>query len=94
MIETVFNWALVVLVLGMAGYAHLRLAVHTATRRQALIARLLLVLVGLGFGWATTLWVPGPAPGPKTLAFFTAFGLVHVPAAVVLHIKRLRGVNR
>lgn len=94
MIETLFNWALVVLVLGMTGYAHFRLAVHTATRRQALIARLLLILVGLGFGWTATLWVPGPAPGPKMLVFFTAFGLVHVPAAVILHIKRLRGVYR
>lgn len=90
---TVFDVLMMVLLLAVAAYAHLRLGYHTATQRQALVARAALLLVGLGLGWtAATLWIPAASSAAKTVAFLSAFGIVHVPAAVVLFIKRRRGV--
>lgn len=83
---------MMVLLLAVAAYAHLRLAYHTATPGQAWVARTVLLLVGVGLGWTATLWIPDASPAVKIVAFLSAFGIVHVPAAVILFIKRRRGV--
>lgn len=94
MIAEIFGWMLMLLALAMAGYAHYRLEFHTATPRQTLITRLVLIFVGLGFGWSATLWTADTGAWSKAVAFLSAFGLVHVPAAFILYIKRRRGVYR
>ena len=88
----VFDVLMMIVLLAVAAYAHLRLAYHTATPRHALAARAVLVLVGIGLGWTATLWIPEASSAVKTVAFLSAFGIVHVPAAVILLIKRRRGV--
>ncbi|HEY9199598.1 MAG TPA: hypothetical protein VIR60_09540 [Gammaproteobacteria bacterium] len=90
--DSLVNAVITGLLLAAAVYAHLRLEHHTATRRQALIARTILVLVGLGFGWTATLWLAHASVWVKLSGFLAAFGMVHVPAAVILYIKRRRGV--
>jgi hypothetical protein len=87
------GWVLMLASLATAAYAHYRLKFHTASPRQALIARLVLIFVGLGFGWSATLWTVEPGRWANAVAFLTGFGLVHVPAAFILYIKRLRGVH-
>jgi hypothetical protein len=44
-----------------------------------------LIFVGLGFGWAATLWTAEPGRWAKAIAFLTGFGLVPVPAAFILY---------
>jgi hypothetical protein len=94
MMDMLLAVALMVLTLTMAGYAQYRLRFHSATPRQALFTRLVLILVGLGFGWTAMVWTLEPDPWSNAITFLTAFGLVHVPAAVILYIKRRRGVYR
>jgi hypothetical protein len=88
--DTVVTAALLLVV----AYAQYRLPFHTRTRRSAWVARTVLVLVGLAFGgvWALAY---DHRPGLEgVLALLMGFGIVHVPAAVILWIKRQRGVYR
>jgi uncharacterized membrane protein len=94
MIDAFFALALMLLTLAMTVYAQLRLGYHSATRRQALISRLILIVVGIAFGWTAMIWTNEPAPAWNAVTFLTGFGLVHVPAAAILYIKRRRGVYR
>lgn len=77
-----------VITLSTAVYAQLRLPQLAASRPQASIARAVLVLVGLGFGWAMSAKA-GPDAGVamQTVVFVAAFGLVHTPAAIILLLK-------
>jgi hypothetical protein len=77
-----------------AGYTHARLRYHSATRRQEWLTRVVLIVTGIAFGVTMAIiysfrfgiWPP--------LTFVAAFGLVHVPAAFILFIKRHRGEYR
>lgn len=77
-----------------AGYTHARLRPHSANRRQEWITRTVLIATGAAFGVTMAIiysfrfgiWPP--------LTFVAAFGLVHVPAAFILLIKRRRGEYR
>lgn len=89
-----FNVLIMLAMLAIALYAQWRLPFHTATRSQALLARGLLILVGLGVGWVAVLEYGHGDWGLQLVAFLTGFGLVHLPAAFILWSKRLRGVNR
>lgn len=89
-----FNLLMMLAMLAVALYAHWRLPFHTATRNQALLARGLLILVGLGVGWVAVLEYGHGDWGLRLAAFLTGFGLVHLPAAFILWSKRLRGVDR
>ena len=83
---TIFAAALLV----AAGYVHFRLPRFTATRSGVMLARGVLVLVGVAFGLVSAAYYASPAL-PAPLVFLSAFGLAHVPAAFVLLIKRQRG---
>lgn len=73
-----------------AAYAHYRLPFHTATAHHALIARLVLLVVGIGFGVVmSTSYMPAQG-WVSVLPFLSGFGLVHVPAAAILFLKRQR----
>lgn len=73
-----------------AGYAHYRIPAHTSPGKVRWFTHLLLICVGLAFGWAVTT-VYYPTEGPmKILVFLYSFGVVHVPAAFILFIKQRR----
>ena len=81
---------LLVVSLSAAAYAHYRLPYQTPTRTQLWITRVLLLGVGLGFGWAMSgvyLEVEG---AEATVVFLSAFGVAHVPAAIILFLKKIR----
>lgn len=78
----------------LAVYAHARLGMHTATRVQAEIARLVLLATGIAVGWIATGWRPGTGLLGDLLVFVGGFGLVHLPTAFILWSKRQRGVYR
>ena len=55
---------------------------------QTLALRLFLALVGIGVGVMAVYGIAEPAP---VLPFLIGFGLVHLPPALVLMLKRMRG---
>lgn len=70
-------------------YAHLH-AGHVADRpRQVWALRIMLVLVGIAFGVVATA-VYLKEMEPDWLVFLAGFGVVHVPAAVIVFLKRQR----
>jgi membrane glycosyltransferase len=72
-----------------AVYAQYRLPFHTTTRGHLWISRTVLLVLGLLFGWVMSqrYAVEGFL---QLLVFLSAFGIVHVPAAAILFIKRQR----
>ena len=81
------------LMLTAAGYAQANLPRYTAGRGKVMLTRVVLIVVGIAFGFVTA----SAYPGGDTLAplvFLIAFGTVHAPAAVILLIKRQRGAGR
>lgn len=81
---------LTILLLGTAGYAQWRIPRFEATRSGVMLARGLLVLIGVAFGFAAATYYASAAY-PAPLVFLSAFGLVHLPAAFILLLKRERG---
>ncbi|MEX0959325.1 MAG: hypothetical protein WDZ63_08550 [Burkholderiales bacterium] len=80
-----------VVLLAAAAYTHLRIPRHTKGTVNRAVLRGILIAVGIAFGYVTTTYYT-PADGVRTLlAFLSAFGLVHVPAAAILFLKRQRG---
>lgn len=74
--------------LAAAVYAHLNLAAFIATPSGIMTTRVILLVVGLAFGYAAAIsYMEGV---PRWLAFIAGFGVVHIPPAVVLMIKRAR----
>lgn len=72
-------------------YAHLRLPYHTKNAMRTLISRAMLLVVGVAFGYVmAAYYFAGARTLEATLIFLSAFGLVHVPAAVILFIKHRR----
>ena len=78
----------VALGLTTAGYAHIQIPRYVATRSGVVATRGILTVVGLAFGYVAA--VTSAEPELRWLAFFTGFGAVHVPAALILLIKRIR----
>jgi len=83
---------LAVVTLTAAGYAHLQLPRFVATRAGLTAARGVLFVVGLGFGYVSAMTYAGGSL--RWLGFLVGFGAVHVPAALILLIKRARGAPR
>lgn len=76
------------LTVAAAVYTQVRLPRLAASRNQAWVARAVLAVVGLGFGWATLIKTgQGASPAMQATVFLAAFGLVHVPAAIILLLK-------
>lgn len=74
--------------LAAAFYTHLRLGALVRGARRAMGLRLFLIALGIGVGVAL---IATPTPESRTLVFVIGFGLAHVPPALVLMLKRLRG---
>lgn len=81
------------LLLGIAAYAQWQLPHFVLQESRALAVRLLLVFLGVAVGIMMGRTWPGPDAVPAPL-FFIGFGLVHVPAALILFLKRQRGEGR
>ncbi len=83
---------LAVVTLTAAGYVHLHLPRFIARRSGVIVTRLILLAVGIASGIvAASLY---PERSLAVLAFVAGFGVVHVPAAFVLLLKRARGSPR
>lgn len=83
----------VVIVLWAAFYAHRHLAVVSRSEADRRVARALLIGVGLGFGLAMV-GVAAEMPDDyslvlRALILAGGFGLVHVPAALIIWLKRV-----
>ncbi len=74
----------------VVAYAHLRLARQVASPLQRWIGHGLLILVASGFGWAMSSVYMDTAEGGTVTVFLTAFGVAHLPPAVVLWLKGAR----
>ena len=73
----------------IAGYAQWRIPRFEATRSGVFLTRGVLILIGVAFGLAVGYFASPTYPAP--LVFLSGFGLVHVPAAFILLLKRERG---
>jgi hypothetical protein len=70
-------------------YAHYEIPHFTLGFARREVAHGALLVVAFGFG-VVCASVPD-LPVPRWLAFAAGFGIVHVPAAAILFIKRMRG---
>lgn len=84
-------WLYAVLTLPAAAYAHYRLAEYTSSATERWFTRLLLIAVGLGFGWAVSMrYFSVTGAWNQMWMFLSAFGVAHVPAACILLVKHIR----
>jgi hypothetical protein len=84
---------LALLLLAAAGYAQFQIPRFTAGSRNIALTRIVLIVIGIAFGCITA----GPyanANLPAVLAFLIGFGAVHVPAAIILFLKRERRAGK
>jgi len=72
-------------------YAHYRLAFHIAGTGKIWLVHAVLAIAGAGLGYVTA---TGYAGANALLAFLAGFGAVHLPAAVILSIKWMRGAGK
>lgn len=80
---------LMIIVLGLATfYAHKRLHAQISKVGQRLFAHGLLLTVGLAFAWAMASVYTRSEEGGEVLVFLYGFGIVHVPAALILWLKK------
>jgi cyanate permease len=75
-----------------AGYAHRQIPTYTAGVRRVLFTRLVLLGVGIAVGYVSASYMSDPLAA--LLAFLIGFGAVHLPAAMILFIKRGRGAAK
>lgn len=75
-----------------AAYVHRQIPAFTNSRKKILFTRTLLVIVGIAFGAAVSFYTTQAAQ--KIISFIAAFGMVHMPAAIILMIKSRRGEGR
>lgn len=68
-------------------YVQLNIPKFAATGRTTLATRALLGLTGCGLGLISGALFPDD-PGQAMLAFVSGFGVVHLPAAFILLLKR------
>ena len=76
-----------------AVYVQLRIPRFTAARQSIIAARLILATVGAAFGYVAAITAASEALSP-VLAFVMGFGAVHIPAALILLIKAVRGSGK
>ena len=77
-----------VVLVTIAAYAQYRIRFHTIASRVTLL-RAFLALIGIAFGYVTTA-ATGATGATALFAFLAGFGVVHVPAAIILVLKQLR----
>lgn len=85
--------AFAAVLVAIAAYAQWQIPHFVLQESRSLALRLLLVFLGVAVGVMMGRTWPGPGPVPPAM-FFVGFGLVHVPAALILYLKRQRGEGR
>jgi hypothetical protein len=74
-------------------YTHLQIPRYTAG--TAKIARAVLLVVGIGLGVVSAvIYAEEGGRVSALLAFLIGFGVVHVPTAIILLLKRARGAGK
>lgn len=76
-----------VLLLAIAAYAQSRIPSYTASRAGIVVSRVVLIVMGLAFGYVATFGYEGLR---AVVAFLIGFGAVHFPAAFILFVKGRR----
>ena len=84
--------AFAAVLLAVTIYAQHRIGAYTASPRNAMLTRAVLAVVGVALACVAVLSAPTAIPAP--ILFVQAFGLVHLPAAIILFFKRARGEGR
>lgn len=80
--------------LAAAMYAQYRLPFLTATRNQVRWARAILMVTGVAFGLVAVKQIGSTESSlMQLLIFLAAWGLVHVPAAIILFLKQQQRKN-
>ncbi|MEQ9133297.1 MAG: hypothetical protein RJQ08_07800 [Salinisphaeraceae bacterium] len=69
------------------GYAHWGLPATVRSTGQVVVARSLLAFTGLGTGLIA---MNSLTDRPAWLAFAVGFGVIHIPAAAIIYLKRQR----
>ena len=92
------EWISVLLMAGISSaaaiYTQSRLPFLTATRKQAGWARAILMVTGVVFGLVAMMQIGGHESGlMQLLIFVAAWGVVHVPAAIILFLKQQQRKN-
>lgn len=72
---------------GTAAYAHYRIPYHTKTALGRWFLHIFLGVIGLAFAWVNSQRFPVTGMW-EVLVFLSSFGVVHIPAAGILFIKR------
>lgn len=75
-----------------AVWAHYRLSMHPPGVRWK--AGVVLITIGTGFGLSMGRAYAEQGGWAQVLIFISSFGLVHVPAAFILQMKHMRGLDR
>lgn len=88
---TVVLFVLAVASLAAAVYTHAHLGEFVRGDARTRWLRAFLAALGIGIGVAL---MALPGDESPALAFFLGFGLAHIPPALVLMLKRLRGEGR
>lgn len=89
--QTIILGLAAVAALAVAAYAQYRVPFHTQGTWNQVFLRLLLAAAGAGLGLVSAAEYQGV---DRLFSFLCGFGVAHVPAAVILFIKRRRGVTR
>lgn len=85
---------LTVLLLSAMVYVQLMVGHLAHSRSQAWFTRIMLLAVGVGFGWAlASVYFPTRGVG-WVWVFLAGVGAVHVPTAIIVLIKRQRKKER
>lgn len=80
--------------LAAAIYAQYRLPFLTATPNQAWVARVILLVTGVAFGLIAVKQIGATESSLiQLLIFVVAWGLVHVPAAIIVFLKQQQRKN-
>lgn len=87
---TLYALLFTLITLAAAAYAQWRIPFHTANAHHALIGRVMLLIVGVLFGIVMASIYTHTQNLPWLLVFLSGFGVVHVPAAAILFLKRQR----
>jgi hypothetical protein len=91
-VSTAWMAVVAALVLPAAVYAHVQIPRYTAG--TARIARIVLLVVGVGLGTVSAIIYAESEPSLAFLAFVIGFGVVHVPTAFILLLKSARGAGK
>ncbi|MFC4258209.1 hypothetical protein ACFOZ5_04080 [Marinobacter lacisalsi] len=72
----------------VTGYAHWQLYRQVNALPSRLLGHILLVLVATAFAWVVSSVYMGAEEGGEMAAFLMAFGVAHMPPAIVLLLKQ------